>query len=52
MRTLFIDQVKVKDLFLKIMFLAAVARPRYDLEKGEMFDGKIGIRPFEEVVKA
>ena len=34
------------------MFLAAVARPRYDYEKGEMFDGKIGIWPFAEVVEA
>ena len=34
------------------MFLAAIARPQKDYEKGEMFDGKIGIWPFAEVVKA
>ena len=34
------------------MFLAAVACPQYDHEKGEKFDGKIGIWPFTEVVKA
>ncbi|KAF0756810.1 hypothetical protein AaE_004487 [Aphanomyces astaci] len=30
----------------KVMFLAAVARPRHDLERGVDFDGKIGIWPF------
>ena len=27
------------------MFIAAVARPRYDADKKRMFDGKIGCRP-------
>ncbi|ETV86579.1 hypothetical protein H257_01732 [Aphanomyces astaci] len=30
----------------KVTFLAAVARPRHDLERGINFDGKIGIWPF------
>ena len=37
----------------KIMFLCAVARPRYDYHKKNFFDGKIGIWPFvvEEAAK-
>ena len=41
-----------KDHVVKVMFLAAVARPRYD-EDGECtFDGKIGMWPFVERVAA
>lgn len=32
----------------KVMFLAAVARPRYDSQKRRFFDGKIGIWPIVE----
>jgi len=32
----------------KVMFLAAVARPRYDFGKKQYFDGKIGIWPIVE----
>jgi len=34
------------------MFLAAVARPRYDYEHSEGFDGKIGIWPMVRLRKA
>ncbi|KAF0737692.1 hypothetical protein Ae201684_006357 [Aphanomyces euteiches] len=34
------------------MFLAAVARPRYDYKRREMFDGKLGIWPFVHRVPA
>eukprot|EP00171_Calliarthron_tuberculosum_P006753 IDg6753t1 len=37
---------KSKRFITKVMFLAAVARPRYDFAKKRMFDGKIGIWPF------
>ncbi|KAF0692128.1 Aste57867_16754 [Aphanomyces stellatus] len=30
------------------MFMAAVARPRYDYTKNRMFDGKLGVWPFVE----
>jgi hypothetical protein len=41
-----------KDHIVKVMFLAAVARPRYD-ENGQCtFDGKIGMWPFVERVAA
>jgi hypothetical protein len=41
-----------KDHIVKVMFLAAVARPRYN-ENGECtFDGKIGMWPFVERVAA
>ena len=37
-------------LFLtKIMFLCAVARPRYDMNKNAWFDGKIGIWPIRKL---
>ncbi|ETV69001.1 hypothetical protein H257_15151 [Aphanomyces astaci] len=36
----------------KVMFLAAVARPRYDPHKKKMFDGKIGIWPFVKKLAA
>ena len=36
----------------KLMFLCAVARPRYNNETGEWFDGKIGLWPFAEYLPA
>ncbi|KAF0749807.1 hypothetical protein AaE_006917, partial [Aphanomyces astaci] len=36
----------------KVMFLAAVARPRYDEARGMYFDGKLGIWPFLEFAPA
>lgn len=36
---------KSKRFIVKVMFLAAVARPRYDPHRKTMFDGKIGIWP-------
>jgi hypothetical protein len=41
-----------KSHILKVMFLAAVARPRYNAEGECTFDGKIGIWPFVESVQA
>ncbi|ETV97386.1 hypothetical protein H310_09720 [Aphanomyces invadans] len=35
--------VKSKSFITKVMLLAAVARPRYDYSKRQMFDGKIGV---------
>ncbi|XP_013608030.1 PREDICTED: uncharacterized protein LOC106314747 isoform X1 [Brassica oleracea var. oleracea] len=35
-----------KNYIGKVMFLAAMARPRFDEEGNEVFDGKIGIFPF------
>ena len=43
---------KHKSHILKVMFLCAVARPRFDEEGNEIFDGKIGIWPFVEEVTA
>lgn len=37
---------KSKRFITKVMFMAAVARPRFDHRKGEYFDGKLGIWPF------
>ena len=37
--------VQHKSFLTKIMFLCAVARPRYDTNKNEWFDGKTGIWP-------
>ncbi|KAL6594954.1 hypothetical protein ACP70R_048057 [Stipagrostis hirtigluma subsp. patula] len=34
----------------KVMFLAAIARPRYDASGNCIFDGKIGVWPFVEKV--
>ncbi|OWZ09271.1 LOW QUALITY PROTEIN: hypothetical protein PHMEG_00018054 [Phytophthora megakarya] len=36
----------------KVMFIAAVARPRYDFRRKTYFDGKIGIWPIVERIKA
>ncbi|KAH9147051.1 hypothetical protein AeRB84_009242 [Aphanomyces euteiches] len=44
--------VRSKRLMTKVMFLAAVARPRYDYKRREMFDGKLGIWPFVHRVPA
>lgn len=41
-----------KDHIVKVMFLAAVARPRYDENGLCTFDGKIGMWPFVERVAA
>ncbi|ETV64045.1 hypothetical protein H257_19013, partial [Aphanomyces astaci] len=43
-------QSKSKRFITKLMFLCAVARPRYDVSIRRMFNGKIGMWPF--VVKA
>ena len=37
--------VQHKSFLTKVMFLCAVARPRYDTNKNAWFDGKIGIWP-------
>lgn len=37
---------KSKRFITKVMFMAAVARPRYDTHRKHYFDGKIGIWPF------
>ncbi|ETV84157.1 hypothetical protein H257_03443 [Aphanomyces astaci] len=44
--------VKSKNFITKVMFLAAVARPRYDPATKEDLDGKIGILPFVEIIAA
>jgi len=44
--------VKHKSHILKVMFLAATARPRFDAQGNCTFDGKIGIWPFVERVQA
>jgi hypothetical protein len=38
--------VKSKRFIAKVMFLAAVARPRHDPHTKKQFDGKIGVWPF------
>ncbi|ETV67331.1 hypothetical protein, variant 3 [Aphanomyces astaci] len=38
--------IKSKSFITKVMFLAAVARPRYDYGRKQAFDGKIGVWPF------
>lgn len=37
---------KSKRFITKVMFMAAVARPRYDSHRKHYFDGKIGLWPF------
>ncbi|ETV79928.1 hypothetical protein H257_07131 [Aphanomyces astaci] len=44
--------VKSKTFITKVMFLSAVARPRWDHDKDEWFDGKIGTWHFTERVPA
>lgn len=41
-----VRRVQNKRKIIKVMFLAAVARPRYDETRNCTFDGKIGIWPF------
>ncbi|CAN0437785.1 unnamed protein product, partial [Pylaiella littoralis] len=41
-----IRKVQHKSHVTKVMFLAAVARPRYDSSRNRQLDGKIGIYPF------
>ena len=41
-----------RDHLIKVMFLAAVARPRFDADGVCTFDGKIGMFPFIESVAA
>ncbi|KAF0702086.1 hypothetical protein AaE_016137 [Aphanomyces astaci] len=43
---------KSKRFIPKVMFLAAVARPRHDDERGVMFDGKIGMWPVVKYLPA
>ncbi|KAG3136913.1 hypothetical protein PI126_g17609 [Phytophthora idaei] len=43
---------KSKRFIPKMMFLAAVARPRFDESTGTMFDGKIGMWPLTETYVA
>ncbi|KAF0684476.1 Aste57867_23545 [Aphanomyces stellatus] len=43
---------KSKRYITKVMFLSAVARPRYLDDTGEWWDGKIGTWPFTEVTPA
>ncbi|KAK1357994.1 hypothetical protein POM88_051250 [Heracleum sosnowskyi] len=44
---------KSKNFLTKVMFLAAIAQPRFDLDGNEIFSGKIGIFPYvtKEVAK-
>eukprot|EP00171_Calliarthron_tuberculosum_P001066 IDg1066t1 len=44
--------VKSKHFIPKVMFMCAVARPRYDRHRKRQFDGKIGIWPLVEEVAA
>ncbi|KAF0704028.1 hypothetical protein AaE_015142 [Aphanomyces astaci] len=44
--------VKSKSFITKVMFLAAVARPRYDYHAKKMWDGKVGVWPFVQVAPA
>ncbi|KAF0706721.1 hypothetical protein As57867_006689, partial [Aphanomyces stellatus] len=43
---------KSKRYIPKVMFLAAVARPRYDVARGAFFDGKVGMWPFVRLAPA
>ncbi|KAF0703222.1 hypothetical protein AaE_015486, partial [Aphanomyces astaci] len=43
---------KSKRFIPKVMFLAAVARPRFDEGRGVLFDGKVGMWPFTSLVPA
>ncbi|KAF0731421.1 hypothetical protein Ae201684P_007029 [Aphanomyces euteiches] len=47
-----VRRVKSKTHISKVMFLAAVAKPRYDYNRRQYFDGKIGIWPFLEAIPA
>ena len=43
---------KSKRFVKKMMFMAALARPRFDANYNMIFDGKIGISPFTNIMKA
>ena len=43
---------KSKRYIGRVMFLCAVARPRWDTTRNQSFDGKLGIWPFTEMVPA
>ncbi|ETW07099.1 hypothetical protein H310_01742 [Aphanomyces invadans] len=43
---------KSKRFIAKVMFLAAVSHPRFDCERGVMFDGKFGMWPIAKRVPA
>ncbi|KAH9106366.1 hypothetical protein AeMF1_018014 [Aphanomyces euteiches] len=43
---------KSRHFVTKVMFLAAVARPRYDYSKKKIFDGKLGVWPLVETTVA
>ncbi|KAH9130800.1 hypothetical protein LEN26_008179 [Aphanomyces euteiches] len=45
-------RVRSTKFITKVMFLAAVCRPRYDYDKKTHFDGKIGMWPFIKSVEA
>jgi hypothetical protein len=45
-------ECKHKNHIQKIMFLSAMARPRYDAEGNCVFDGKIGVWAYTEWVQA
>lgn len=47
-----IRTVQSKRFITKVMFIAAVARPRWDPNRKTMFDGKLGIWPFVKQVPA
>lgn len=44
--------VRSKRFISKVMFLTAVARPRYDYKTRKVWDGKVGIWPFTHQVAA
>ncbi|KAF0682381.1 Aste57867_25469 [Aphanomyces stellatus] len=50
--TVALRAVKSKRFITKVMFLAAVARPRHDAHRNRHFDGKIGIWAFVELTVA
>jgi hypothetical protein len=45
-------ECKHKNHIQKIMFLSAMARPRYDAQGNCVFDGKIGVWAYTEMVQA
>ncbi|CAM9528677.1 unnamed protein product, partial [Chrysoparadoxa australica] len=47
-----VRKVQHKNHIPQVIFLAAVARPRYDFEKEEMWDGKVFVGPIVEIEQA
>ncbi|KAH9103658.1 hypothetical protein AeMF1_020114 [Aphanomyces euteiches] len=45
-------RAKSKRVITKVMFVAAVARPRFDHHTKKYFDGKLGVWPFVEKIPA